>query len=103
MGVKRTLDISRAAGTVALILLFVSCLFLGGCTSGSDGGQSSFENLAQLPPGAGFRLVRAFPGLTFTQPVVITHAPDGSGRLFVAELGGVICSLGGEIFRVEQF
>lgn len=32
----------------------------------------------------------AFPQLTFKRPVAFTHAPDGSGRLFVVEQDGVI-------------
>ena len=33
---------------------------------------------------------RAFPALDFTQPVQITHAPDGSDRLFVVEQAGTV-------------
>lgn len=41
------------------------------------------------PPGT-FQLVDAFPNLWFNDPVVLTHAGDGTDRLFVAELGGRI-------------
>ncbi|MGC3965846.1 MAG: PQQ-dependent sugar dehydrogenase [Pirellulales bacterium] len=34
--------------------------------------------------------VRVFPKLTFERPVELTHARDGSGRLFVLEQKGVI-------------
>ena len=33
---------------------------------------------------------RAFPNLDFRRPIVVTHAGDGSNRLFVAEQEGVI-------------
>src|SRR3954453_7724568 len=32
----------------------------------------------------------AFPRLEFKRPVAITHAPDGTGRLFVVEQDGTI-------------
>ncbi len=33
---------------------------------------------------------RAFPNLTFERPIVVTHAGDGSDRLFVAEQDGIV-------------
>ena len=33
---------------------------------------------------------RAFPDLIFDRPVIVTHAGDGSGRIFVAEQKGII-------------
>lgn len=33
---------------------------------------------------------RAFPNLTFERPIVVTHANDGSDRVFVAEQDGVV-------------
>lgn len=36
------------------------------------------------------KAVRAFPELTFRRPIVVTHAGDGSNRVFVAEQQGVI-------------
>src|SRR5581483_1494365 len=36
---------------------------------------------------------RAFPSLRFVRPVYVTHAGDGSGRLFVCELRGRIWAL----------
>lgn len=33
---------------------------------------------------------RAFPNLVFERPIVVTHAADGSNRIFVAEQHGVI-------------
>ena len=37
-----------------------------------------------------FGVENAFPGLKFKRPVVLTHAADGSDRLFVAEQDGKI-------------
>src|SRR5262245_44123142 len=35
--------------------------------------------------------VDAFPGLpSFTRPLFLTHAPDGTNRIFVVEQGGLI-------------
>ena len=38
----------------------------------------------------GVTLVKAFPGLTFFQPVLLTHPPDGTNRIFVVQQNGVI-------------
>jgi len=42
------------------------------------------------PARAGYSLQDAFPSLTFSQPVDIQHAGDGSNRLFVAQQNGII-------------
>jgi glucose/arabinose dehydrogenase len=36
------------------------------------------------------QLVNAFPNLTFTQPVFLTHPPDGTNRIFVVQQNGLI-------------
>jgi len=36
------------------------------------------------------RLVRAFPNLSFSSPVYLTYAPDGTDRIFVVEVAGRI-------------
>lgn len=36
------------------------------------------------------QLVNAFPALTFTRPVLVTHAGDGSNRVFVVQQDGLI-------------
>lgn len=38
----------------------------------------------------GVSVVNAFPGLTFTQPILLTHPPDGTNRIFVEQQNGVI-------------
>ena len=40
---------------------------------------------------------RAFPNLEFKRPIVVTHAGDGSNRLFVAEQEGII-----KVFKNDQ-
>ncbi|MCZ6774903.1 MAG: PQQ-dependent sugar dehydrogenase, partial [Ignavibacteria bacterium] len=44
--------------------------------------QSSFSQPIQL--------VNAFPNLTFTQPLFLTHSNDGTNRIFVAQQNGLI-------------
>jgi glucose/arabinose dehydrogenase len=36
------------------------------------------------------QLVNAFPNLTFTSPVLLTHPPDGTNRIFVVQQNGII-------------
>ncbi len=38
----------------------------------------------------GVRLVNAFPNLTFTQPLFLTHSNDGPNRIFVVQQNGII-------------
>ncbi len=40
------------------------------------------------PDTAAYQTVDAFPGLTFTQPVAITHPPGETNRLFIVEKAG---------------
>jgi glucose/arabinose dehydrogenase len=74
----RRLKACQAASLIA----FVTVLPLAAC-NGSDGGKASaptaFPAIALRPVATGF-----------TQPVQITHAADGSDRLFVLERAGVI-------------
>lgn len=48
------------------------------------------ERLMGSPDPLPLEAVRAFPQLQFKHPVELTHAGDGSNRLFVLEQGGVI-------------
>jgi uncharacterized repeat protein (TIGR03806 family) len=41
-----------------------------------------------LPEPTALTVLRAFPNLTFSRPVFVTHAPDGTDRLFVLEQAG---------------
>ncbi len=84
------------------LLLLVALTACGGGGGGGGGGDSQSYGLSeratpssvQIPAGAGngttFRTVNAFPSLQFSGPVALTHAGDGSNRLFVAERGGAI-------------
>jgi len=64
-------------GVVVRILSFVcpvaALVFLSACTSAQP-----------------VQLEKAFPGLTFTSPLFLTHGGDGSDRLYVVEQGGRI-------------
>lgn len=42
------------------------------------------------PAGAGYSVQNAVPSLTFSQPVDIQHAGDGSDRLFVVQQNGIV-------------
>jgi len=48
---------------------------------------------ADVPSGSQFQVERALPGMSFTRPIFLTNARDGSGRLFVVELRGTVYSL----------
>lgn len=63
--------------SVVPTMLLVSC-----------GGGGSGRVTSTPPPAATISLSQVAEG--FTSPVAISHAGDGSGRLFVAEQGGVI-------------
>jgi glucose/arabinose dehydrogenase len=43
--------------------------------------------IAQIPP---VQLLQAFPNLTFTSPVFLTHSSDGTNRIFVVQQNGLI-------------
>lgn len=47
-------------------------------------------NGSTATPPTSLRRVRAFPNLTFTSPVFLTHAPDNTDRIFVLEQAGRI-------------
>ncbi len=89
---------------ILLAIGVAGSLAIAGCSSGgSDGptGPAPFGLAERIAPGdLGFptglaqptplNRVRAFPALSFSRPVKITHAGDGSDRLFVVEQGGII-------------
>jgi uncharacterized repeat protein (TIGR03806 family) len=55
-----------------------------GATAGPGGCQLPADPQAQ----AGYELTVAFDSLTFERPIFLTHAGDGTGRLFVVEQTG---------------
>jgi glucose/arabinose dehydrogenase len=66
------------------LLFFLLALLVASC-GGGGGGQSSAP---PVPPASSISLTPFVSGLS--QPVAITHAGDGSGRLFVVEQGGTV-------------
>ena len=46
--------------------------------------------ISQGDASAQVQLTNAFPGLTFTRPIFLTHAGDGTGRVFVVQQDGLI-------------
>jgi glucose/arabinose dehydrogenase len=53
------------------------------------GCKGAEKEIDQEPIG-GIEAVEAFPGLTFSSPVDIAHANDGSDRIYIAEQAGII-------------
>jgi len=80
---------------VQRILLGVICgtLGLSGdlCSSSATAGESAKEKPLAVST------ERAFPNLEFNRPIVVTHADDGSNRVFVAEQEGII-----KVFKNDQ-
>ena len=72
-----------AAGAIGVLGGLVLALSLAAC---GGGGGGTTETPLPFPPV--ISLTRVAGGLV--QPVTITHAGDGSGRLFVVEQGGRI-------------
>lgn len=81
---KRIIDgltISALSGLCAVM----AALSLAACGGGSGGSTTAAP---PTPFPAGVSLTRVAGG--FVHPVAITHAGDGSGRLFVVEQGGTV-------------
>jgi uncharacterized repeat protein (TIGR03806 family) len=81
------------------LLLLLALTACGGGGGGADSQGYGLDARAtpssvQIPTGVGnaapLRAANAFPNLQFNGPVVLTHAGDGSNRLFVAERSGAI-------------
>ena len=75
--------LTRPLPTFAVSLLFL--LLLGGC-----GGVNGVASLPSPTPPTPLSITLTRIASGFVQPVHITHAGDGSGRLFVVERSGVI-------------
>jgi glucose/arabinose dehydrogenase len=63
-------------------------------------GSPDRSNHAPVGP---VRVERAFPEAFFDEPVFLTHAGDGSGRVFVVEQDGRILSIAGEQTQPEPY
>jgi len=70
----------RSVITTSFVFFFF-LMVCGACTTGSGSEPREATN---------YGLVKAFPGLTFSKPVDLQSARDGSGRLFVVEQAGRI-------------
>jgi glucose/arabinose dehydrogenase len=66
--------------------------FFALCSIQSASGRSGNNNLnvPPTPPQTAVQVVDAFPGLTFTKPVVFASPKNDHMRLFIGELGGKI-------------
>ena len=73
-------------GSLAATALFAFAVSMA-CRPDTATGQA-----AAGASGPAVRLVNAFPGLSFAQPVEFTHAGDGTNRVFVVEQAGRIRS-----------
>lgn len=88
-----------------IIMIVLSVIASAGCESGRSGGNSTppLSGLDQRPAnttciagkrpiaGAGvIQLVRAFPALSFSEPLVMVQTPDSNDRWYVAEKTGNI-------------
>jgi glucose/arabinose dehydrogenase len=58
-------------------------------TSGCEGSTDPTGDGGEIPAGE-VAVVEAYPGLSFERPVGVYSVPDGSGRLFVVEQGGLM-------------
>jgi quinoprotein glucose dehydrogenase len=62
------------------LLSTIVCLLIGSVCVAADAKEEALDVSVE----------RAFPELSFERPIVVTHANDGSDRVFVAEQEGII-------------
>lgn len=79
----------KARVPIAPILLLLAALPFALASCGDSVGPDDEPPPVEFDPDA-YGLEEAFPQLSFVQPLYITDAGDGSGRLFVVEKRGVI-------------
>lgn len=82
----RELDRPLPAGCLGILLL--ALIAPAGAQTKPPIANHNFPTAGPTP--APIRVVRAFPALRFTRPLHATHAPDGSGRIFVVEQDGAV-------------
>jgi glucose/arabinose dehydrogenase len=68
-----------------IFIVLFSCLVISGCAGGATSAPATGPSGGAMP-------MISLTGVSggFVQPVHVTHAGDGSGRIFVAEQGGKI-------------
>ena len=76
--------LSRLAALLAVAVLPVAC------SGGSDRSRFAFGFPLDQPALTRLAAVPAFSNLQFVRPVFVTHAGDGTDRIFVVEQGGRI-------------
>jgi len=87
--------------SVLLVCLSLAVAACGGGGSTPPPGSTAPFGLTRRVPVTGLafpdaqgpataQIVRAFPNLSFSSPVHLTHAPDGTDRIFVVEVAGRI-------------
>ncbi len=75
---------------------FLGCLFAvlvchtGNCQTAVQAKPTAPVDAVQLSPHAGIGLEKCFERLRFERPILLTHAGDGSDRIFILEQGGRI-------------
>lgn len=76
----------------AIVLTSAAALACSDSSSGGDGASVIGESREVGSPSAlpTIRLARVFSDLSFERPILLTHAGDGSGRIFVVEQRGTI-------------
>lgn len=77
------------AGSLAATVSFAFLVSLA-CQPGGADDEKSTNNPTPTTPLPAMQLETAFPGLKFSRPVELTHAGDGTKRLFVLEQEGRI-------------
>lgn len=75
----------RGAAILKALVAVCASFFLGACNASDDVGGEAAAPAGAFPA---VSLTRVASG--FDEPLLVTHAGDGSGRLFVVERGGVI-------------
>ncbi len=68
----------------------VSSLIAFACASGPNADDPTVNPGTTIPAAETIKSENAFPKLSFSQPVELTHAGDGSNRVFVVEQAGTI-------------
>ena len=71
-------------------LLGMACGWMGFEAAQAAGDRVAFTGLPAQRPRSNYTFIDAFPGLTFQQPLAITHPPGETNRLFIVEKTGRI-------------